>query len=158
MPTFTSDYAAIRAIETRLVTVFGTTYAASYTSFGGVDVKVVTDEDDEPENVGKPLILLEQTSGTDSEISSAQSEYRDVTVTATTYVSDFIGAQVGTANPTASDELLSIDLVKEFDTNYATWRDLGLLGIKFKSGSMAKANDSTTRRISHQITFAYNRA
>lgn len=161
MPTFTDDFSAIRALKTRLATVFGTggTYEADFTSFGGVDVQMKTDEDDEPENVGKPLIVLEQDaagSGT-SQFSSARSEYRDVVVMATTYVSDFSGAQQGTANPTTSDELLSKDLVKEIEGNYAAFRDLGLEGIEIIPQRMVKDAATGVRRIPHRISFSYSR-
>ncbi len=155
--TFSSDYLAIRVLETRLAESFGDdgVYAAKYATYGGVDVKLRTDEDSEPENVGKPLLLLEQSSGARSEWSSAKAEYRDVEVTVTSYVSDSSGAQQGTANPITSDELLSRDLVIEFQENYATWRDLGLAGIQISSGALAVNPNSTWRRISHSIQFKY---
>ena len=160
MPTFSDDYAAIRAVETRLATVFGTggTYATKYAGYGGVDVKLKTDEDDEPENVGRPLILLEQESGDRSEWSSARDEYREVAISATTYVSDNSGAQQGTANPVTSDELLSKDLVQEIKANYATWRGLGIEGITIGSQRLNRAQGETVRRITHRISFQYNRA
>lgn len=160
MPIFLSDYLAIRAIETRLAAAFGTggVYAAKYATYGGVDVKMRTDEDSEPENVGKPLLLLEQSIGARSDWSSMAGEYRDVEVTLTSYVSDSSGAQQGTANPITSDELLARDLVLEFETNYAAWRDLGLQGIMFDSGTLAKAEGSVTRKMAHRVAFKYSRA
>ena len=159
MPNFTSDYLAIRAMKTRLAALFstGSTYATKYATYGGVDVKLRTDEDSEPENVGKPLLLLEQSSGARGEWSSMAGEYRDVEVTLTSYVSEGSGAQQGTANPVTSDELLARDLVQEFETNYAAWRDLGLQGIMFDSGTLAKADGSVTRKMAHRVAFKYSR-
>lgn len=159
MPNFSSDYLAIRALETRLATVFGVggPYAAKYATYGGVDVRLRTDEDSEPENVGKPLLLLEQSSGNRSDWSSMAGEYRDVEAVIETYVSDFSGAQSGEANAVTSDELLSRDLVQEFEANYATWRDLGLEGIAFTSGSLAKGEGDVARKITHRVAFKYSR-
>lgn len=157
MPTFADDYLAIRVLETRLQTVLNSTYEDHYTRYGGVDVKVKTDEDSEPENVGKPLVLLEQESGGRSEWSSVRSEYRDVGVLATTFVSDGSGAQQGAANPITSDEQLSRDLVTEIETNYTAWRDLGLQNIRIASRGLSKAEGEVVRRIGHLISFSYNR-
>lgn len=157
MPSFANDYLAIRALETRLASVFATTYAANYTRYNGVDVRLRTDEDSEPENIGKPLILLEQESGERSDWSSMAGEYRAVTVSATTFVSDGSGAQQGAANPVTSDEQLSRDLVTEIETNYAAWRDLGLQDIRVSSQPLNKTDGDTVRRIGHRITFKYNR-
>jgi hypothetical protein len=161
MPTFDDDFAAIRALETRLATVFGTggTYASDFTTYGGVDVKLKTDEDTEPENVGRPLLLIEQESGErDENWSSAQGEYRRVTALITTYVSDGSGAQQGTANPVTADELLSKDLVKDVEDNYLTYFDLGLADVRITSQRLVKQDGATTRRIPHRVSFAYLKA
>lgn len=155
MPTFANDYLAIRALETRLATVFNDTYAANYARYNGVDVKLRTDEDSEPENIGKPLILLEQESGERSDWSSMAGEYRDVAVSASTFVSDSSGGTQGAANPITSDEQLSRDLVTEIETNYATYRDLGLCAVAITAQSLNKAEGDTVRRIGHRISFTY---
>lgn len=158
MPSFANDYLAIRALETRLASVFATTYAANYARYNGVDVRLRTDEDSEPEHIGKPLILLEQESGERSDWSSMAGEYRAVTVAATTFVSHGSGGkQAPVANPITSDEQLSRDLVTEIETNYATWRDLGLQDIRVSSQPLNKTDGDTVRRIGHRITFKYNR-
>ena len=157
MPTFTDDIAAIRALKTRLATQFTTgSYGAAYAGYSGVDVVLLFDESDEPEEVGKPMISLSMESGDVSETTaSVRSEYRDVAVNAVVIVSDFSGAQVGDANPVASDELLSIDLIKEVRNNYAAWRDLGLEGIKIRPQRMTPGGESGIRRTPHTITFTY---
>ncbi len=160
MPTFTDDYAALRAVETRLATLFATggAYALKYAGYGGVDVKLKTDEDEEPENVGRPMILLEQQSSPDvSELSAASDDFADIALQAMTLVSDSSGAQQGTANPVTSDELLSKDLVFEIRDNYSDWRDLGLYNIRISPGQLVKGKDETVRRISHRITASYKR-
>lgn len=154
---FTSDYLAIRALETRLAVIFGIggEYSLKYATYGGVDVRMRTDEDSEPENIGRPLLLLEQSSGARSDWSSMAGEYRDVEATVTSFVTDASGAQQGAANPVTSDELLARDLVLEFETNYATWRDLGLMNIAISAGSLEVGE--LTRKVAHRVTFKYSR-
>ena len=157
MPTFSDDYAAIRALKSRLLTVFGVTYVADFVGYGGVDIQIKTDEDDEPENVGKPLILIEQESGDVSEWSSVRSEYRDVTVLATSYVSDNSGAVQGTANPTTSDELLSKRMVADVQSNYAVYNAVGIENIKITPQRLTRVSKEVARRIPHRIFFSYER-
>jgi len=155
MTTFTDDIAAIRALKTRLATQFATgDYGAAYAGYGGVDVVLIFDESDEPEQVGKPMILLSLEDGGGSEWSSARDEYRDVTVMATVMASDFSGAQVGTANPVSSDELMSADLLREVQINYAAWRDLGLQNIRIMPQKMS-VTENGIRKTPHRITFSY---
>lgn len=158
MPTFPDDYAAIRAIKARLELVFSTTYAAKYVRYNGVDVELKTDEDSEPENIGKPLILLDQSSGDRSDWSSAQGEVRQVAVLATTFVSDGSGGTHGAANPTTSDEFLSKDMVAEFESNRAAWDMVGIHDPSIRSDGLDKREGDTVRRIRHTITFQYFRA
>ncbi len=157
MPTFTDDIAAMRAIKTRLSTVFGA--LSKYDTYGGVDVVIAYDESDIPEQVGKPMILLEGT-GQPSSMSAAKDDFRMVTVTATVMATDANGAQVGAANPVSSDEQINSDLQEDIKNNYATWRDLGLLGIDIQTGNMTEGEDSQKRPIrktAHTITFNYKR-
>lgn len=155
MPKFSSDFEAIRAIESRLQSVFDGEYASKYTRYNGVDVKTKTDEDSEPENIGKPLILLDQSNGDRSDWSSAQGEARQVTLEATTFVSDGSGGTQGAANPVTSDECLSIDLVSEFESNKIAWDSIGINDPVIKPGGLDKREGDTARRIRHQITFHY---
>lgn len=161
MVTFTDDIAAIRALQNRLATQFATgDYAASYSGYGGVDVVFIYDESDVPEHIGKPMILIEGT-GEKSPFSSVNQIFRTITATATIRVSDFDGGQVGTANPVSSDEQLSIDLVKEIESNWQTWQGLGLLMIEIRSGNLRTSADqdkTPIRETPHVITFHYYRA
>lgn len=150
-----SDFAAIRAIETRLQSVFNGTYAERYLRYNGVDVKTKTDEDSEPENIGKPLILLDLSSGDRSDWSSAQGEARQVTVDVITFVSDGSGGTQGAANPVTSDECLSIDLQAEFDSNRVAWDSIGINDPSFRPGGLDKREGDTVRRMRHQIVFHY---
>lgn len=158
MPTFTDDIAAVRALKTRLATQFATgDYAASYSGYGGVDVILNYDESDEPEHVGKPMILIGVPAGSLSEWSSNAGEFRNVTVELKVYASDFAGAQIGTANPVSSDELLTKDLQNEFYSNYFTWEDLGVLDVQFTPSQLTTQQGSTgdIRTMSHSVSFKY---
>lgn len=159
MPTFSDDITAARAVSSRLQTVFASagTYGSHYSGFGGVDVIQQLDESDEPEHVGKPMVLVGVPIGGLSPWSSHTGNYRDVTTELKVYSSDFAGAQVGTANPVSSDELLTKDLQKEFYSNYFTWEGLGILDVQFTPSQLTtqQGNAGDIRTMSHSVSFKY---
>jgi len=159
MPTFANDYIATRVIATRLTTLYGTTKAATYSGYGGVDVVMALDEDTEAERIGKPFIIIDQQDGGDSEWSAGGTRYRYITALVACCANDFSGAQVATSNPVASVELMSRDLVADINNNYATWRDAGLLGIEINADRPQVAggdgNAPGTVVIPHRVTFHY---
>lgn len=155
---FANDYTAIRAIAARLTTLYGTTNAATYTTYGGVDVVMAMDEDTEAERIGKPFILIDQQDGGVSEWSAGASRYRFVTALVVCCANDFSGAQVGASNPVSSAELMSRDLVHDVTANYGAWRDAGLLGIEINADKPVQAGAQYTPgtvAIAHRVTFHY---
>lgn len=155
MAKFDNDYLALRALETRLQSVFNGEYAGSYSRYNGVDVRTKSDEDEEPENIGRPLVLLDLSSGDRSDWSSAAGAVRQVTVSATTFVTDNSGGTQGAANPVTSDEQLSRDLVQEIESNRTAWEAAGLYDMQISPGEVNKGNNTTARRIEHRVTFHY---
>lgn len=159
MPTFANDYLALRALHTRLTTVFTVTNAATYADFGRVDVVLARSEDTLIEQSGHPCIVIDQQDGTRSEWSDPGTEYRKVTALVACQADDSSGAQSGTANPITSPELLSRDLVTEIKTNIVTWFNLGLMGIEIQADKaiMPTGDDIPAGMtiIPHRVTFHY---
>lgn len=156
---YTNDNEASRAFIGRVINaITNAPYIAKYEKFGGVDIKFIYDESKTPEFVGKPMILISGTAG-NSEFSSAQTEYRQVMITALTRVTDFIGAQVGEANPISSDELLNDDLMNIVKSD-DSWSDLGMLQIQTTTNAPVTREDENrmpVRETTNQVTFHYKR-
>lgn len=81
--------------------------AATFATFGGVDVTLLTTEPTLEEQIGKPCLLLEIESDSVSRWNGARGSLRDVVVRFTAQASDFSGATVGAANPTPAQVLIS---------------------------------------------------
>ena len=157
MTTYPDDYSAIRAVKSRLASLFGTDgdYGDAYQSFGGVAVVVRNDENSPPEIAGGLTLLLEQEDGSGSDWSSNGDVWRSVSVIIEAQASDFSGAQVAASNPTATQELLSCDLLSEFVNHYTTWRGLGIYGVELRAGKARSAEDGTVQIIPHRLAFQY---
>jgi hypothetical protein len=151
--TYSDDSAAIRALLTRLQSQFDSAYASHYTSYGGVDMVSQQDEPGEPQQVGKPYTVFRQTNGQSSEWAAAADDWRDVELDGTVTVNGFNGGLVGAENPTASDELISKDLVQEFINNRAAWDALGLYDIECRPQSETVREG--VQRTPHRISFRY---
>lgn len=157
MKGYPTDLASVRGIVDYLNDKLNDDYKTDFERYGGVDVKLIHDESGTPEHVGRPMVLLNMSSGALSVFSAAQKQLRDVMLQVAVIVTKYIGGQVGTANRIASDEKLT-NALDELLNDRQAMTSIGILNSSLSIGEVIEGGDPDNNRLTAcTLTYTYDR-
>lgn len=156
MPVISDALTAMDILHAHLETVFHADPA--FNSYGGVAVAKRRNQPQPDEIVTVPTVFLWL--GDDVPAGDTWGrEYRRATVEAEVKTSGVSGAEIGDANPDASQVLVSRKLHTVIIEDYAALRHVGLQGISVtgpREATESRRDGETVHRNRHGVEFFYN--